>query len=101
MGARTLPQPAPWAYGDTRATRAPLPTTHRLAAQLAAWPPAACCAPPNNVHHGELQNGAVRADDELPGRWIFVAVRGLRAKHTVTLSHRQWVANDKNFYGNT
>ena len=69
------------------ATRAPLPTTHRLAAQLAVWPPAACCAPPDGVLHGELQNGELRAEDELAGRGIIGAAHGLRAKQAVSEKH--------------
>jgi hypothetical protein len=74
-------------YTRPPATRERLKATLRLAVRLAMRPPAACCASPDDVLHGELQNGEVRADDELAGRGNFGAAPGLRAKQAVSQKH--------------
>ena len=80
------PSPRP-GHGRPPATRERLPTAPKLAAQLAAQPPAACCAPPDEVYQGGLQNGEVRAVDELAGGGIVGVARDLRAKQAVSEKH--------------
>ena len=70
--------------GRPHATRVRLPTAPKLARQLAARPPAACCTRADDVHLGRRQNVEVRAVDELAGCGIVGPARGLQAQQAVS-----------------